>query len=147
MSFIVYVDHQEEIIYQKAVDVFNDVQSWDAIQQIKDLDASRKNSIILDFTEVRRLDISCAHMEYIGFKIKTEIPVCLRAIVVKERHREIVDTFAAYSTGAFQSVKIFDDVQSARNWINATPNRLEDVMQQVQKSLDNAPLRIPSSLL
>ena len=84
MSFIVYVDHQQQIIYQKAVDVFDDVQSWDAIHQIRELEGFRELPMIFDFSGVRRMDVSCSHLEYIGFRIKTEIPVCLRALVVSD---------------------------------------------------------------
>ncbi len=145
MSFIVYVDHQQQIIYQKAVDVFDDVQSWDAIHQIRELEGFRELPMIFDFTSVRRMNVSCSHLEYIGFRIKTEIPVCLRALVVSERNRELLETFVAYSTGAFKSMELFDTVEDAYHWIKAMPNRLEDVMQQVQRSLENQPLRIPSS--
>lgn len=147
MSFIVYVDRQQEIIYQKAIEVFNDVQSWDAIAQIRNLDVFRQYPMILDFAEVRRMDISYSHMECVGFKIKTEIPMCLRAIVVNDRNRELVESFVAYLGSASMSMKIFDCVENARDWIKVSPDQPGDIMQQVQRSLRNAPLRIPSSLV
>jgi hypothetical protein len=147
MSFNLYVDHQQEFIYQKAAEIYNDVQSWEAIQQIKALREFRKYAMILDFSEVRLMDLSCEHMEYVGFKIQTEIPVCIRALVVNERCWDLAETFVAYSTGAFKSMEIFEDVQKARDWIKVTPDRLEDVMQQVQESLQNTPVRIPTSVL
>lgn len=147
MSFIVTVDHQQEIIYQKAVDIFNEVQSWEAIHQIEELDVFRKYAMIFDYTEVRKIDLSCTHMEYVGFKIKTEIPICIRALVVNERYWELAETFVAYASGAFKSMEIFEDVQKARDWIQVTPARSGDIMQQVTRSLQSKPVRIPTSVL
>ncbi len=117
MSFMIYFDHENRVIYQKASGVMNQSQMEEANQHIGTVPGCDDYSLILDFTEVRLFDIPEHTLEKLGRKIRLEIPVRLRALIIGERSFEAAESFAAHASNAFRTIRVFQTLPDACHWL------------------------------
>lgn len=116
MAYNIKVDHDHGVILQTATDIFTEHESCSAIREIRRLREFPDYSLVLDFRYTRQIALSCDHLEYVGQRIATEIPVCSRALLVNDRDREMAEVFTRIASRGFEAVRLFDDLESAYFW-------------------------------
>ncbi len=116
MAYNIKVDHDHGVIVQTVIDIYTEHESWSAIREIRALKEFPNYSLVLDFRQARQINLSSDHLEHLGRRIATEIPVCSRAVLVCERDRELGEIFVKIASRGFEAVRLFDDINSAYFW-------------------------------
>ncbi|MCB1692163.1 MAG: hypothetical protein KDI19_05315 [Pseudomonadales bacterium] len=114
---MIYCDKENKVIYQKVQGEFTASELTEANVAIRSIERSFEYNLLLDFSQMRLLDVHEDMLEEMGHKIRHEIPVRLRAIVVPERFEEQAQAFAAHAGNAFGHVHVFNELSSACNWL------------------------------
>lgn len=117
MAFMLHFDHENRVIYHKVSGVMNQSQLEEANQHIARDTTCMDYSMILDFSAVRHFDLPEHTLEKLGRRIRQEIPVRLRALVVNDRALEGAEAFAAHAANAFCTTRVFTCLGDACQWL------------------------------
>jgi hypothetical protein len=117
MPYRVNTDANNRVVHQQVEGVYTAAELTEANALIKAIDSTCDYRMLFDLTDMRHLDVSDAHLEALGRKIHTELPVRFRAIVCGPRFLDQMRIFASHATTSFQNVQVFSDLSEACHWL------------------------------